>query len=422
MGGPGWTKNGMCRRTRIYRKHVTNDQNPEEQREKQKIFSVASTLIKEEAVPTQLPTFPMFGLGSSSPSSSYKSFIFIFVTIILFIVHNNNVHFFVESFPTTTTTVGSQKISIPIHQKKIQKTDENSITTSSETPLPLFSSVNHANVYDSRNDAWIRLRSDSANNCVSASLQMQPTTANKISTLLILPTNSFFQLFSTLLKNLKSIIQKSWYLFPLFIALIPVHSILILKEQPQMPSWWALQHISRDTTKYLIGIFLASNIAYILSGSYLLFPHVFIRPSRRRLFLSDTSDKQKENYDITSTTKDTISLKEYPPMLGISLLVCGTISIIYHAFQTMGLTNTAEGLSYVDHGFALTSGLTFLRKCGIPSMKTMMCGFTGLFFLSNNFMYVELHSIWHILSAVAAISWADDYRHGKKLKDDVAAR
>lgn len=366
----------------------------------------------------------MFGLGSFSPSSSYKSFIFIFVTVILFIVHNNNVHFFVGSFPTTTTTtVGSQKIAISIHQKKIQKTVKNSITTSSKTPLPLFSSVNHANVYDSRNDAWIRLRSDSANNCVSASLQMQPTTANKISTLLIPPTNFFFQLLPTLLKNLKSIIQKSWYLFPLFIALIPVHSVLILKEQPQMPSWWALQHISRDTTKYLIGIFLASNIAYILSGAYLLFPHVFIRPSRRRLFFSDISDKQKENHDITtSTTKDIIPLKEYPPILGLSLLVCGTISIIYHAFQTMGLTNTAEGLSYVDHGFALASGLTFLRKCGIPSMKTMMCGFTGLFFLSNNFMYVELHSIWHILSAVAAISWADDHRHGKKLKDDVAAR
>jgi len=214
-----------------------------------------------------------------------------------------------------------------------------------------------------------------------------------------------------------NLIKKSWWCFPMFIALIPPYTTLVLGTNARMPSWWAFPTLhshgsTTSTLNWMMIRFLSSNLSYILSGLYLLLPqHVWKRNMSNRQNASNI-DFEKE-----STTLSSFQASSYPPLLGISIVTAGIISFTYHTYQALGSLIIAEHLCFIDHAFALTSGLFFLKTCGIPSPSTLLIGMLGLITLANfNFLeaffgayrYAEIHSIWHWLSAGAAVSWARD--------------
>ena len=59
------------------------------------------------------------------------------------------------------------------------------------------------------------------------------------------------------------------------------------------------------------------------------------------------------------------------------MIAAGLVSVIFHSFQAFGSYSLAEGLCYVDHGFAISSTLYFFNICGRPSKKVMALGLAG---------------------------------------------
>jgi len=98
------------------------------------------------------------------------------------------------------------------------------------------------------------------------------------------------------------------------------------------------------------------------------------------------------------------------PLLGVCVLTAGAVSTAYHSVQALGSYAVAQELSFIDHGVALSSGLYFLQRLGLPSWKTLAIGGAGLVSLANPVggSYAGLHSLWHFLSASATVSWGFD--------------
>lgn len=139
------------------------------------------------------------------------------------------------------------------------------------------------------------------------------------------------------------------------------------------------RHIAAATTAAIVGGYLLSNVAYFMAGSWLL------RDDDSRAF-------------------------------GFWLLAVGFVSTLFHTVQAVGCVILAEALCFVDHGLALTVVAYYWEHCGRPSSRaTLGLGATALTALawpaSHNsgltgvFRYVTLHSLWHALSAGAAVAW-----------------
>lgn len=172
-------------------------------------------------------------------------------------------------------------------------------------------------------------------------------------------------------------LQTSWWCFPLILTLIPPYFFLVLGEAPTTPSWWPLQQVFDDMRPEYIALFLLSNSAYYASSA------VLFRDRRRGV--------------------------PHPLMLPWLTLVAGLASTVYHYYQSMGVTVAAEALAYVDHGIAISAGFYFLRKCGFPRLGTSVLGISGLsLFKFRGDQYPASHSLWHIVSALTIISWAND--------------
>jgi hypothetical protein len=176
-----------------------------------------------------------------------------------------------------------------------------------------------------------------------------------------------------------------------------------------MPSWWSMQNLSHLQNSKIGNLictgFLFSNVFYFLSGLYLL----NAKPLRGDLYssiLDDTNKKQSRGLFYHDGRH---------PMLGWLVLCSGGISLLYHSFQALGSLQIAESLCYVDHGLALSSGCYFLDKCGMPSLKTCIIGVSSLCLLAiGGDIYPIIHSLWHVGSAGATISWASDGTQRRK--------
>jgi len=96
------------------------------------------------------------------------------------------------------------------------------------------------------------------------------------------------------------------------------------------------------------------------------------------------------------------------PILGGSVLTAGTVSTVFHSVQALGPHSLAECLCFIDHGVAISSIFYFWFKCGRPSRRTWLLSLAGLATLSFTEGYAWLHSVWHLLSASAAVVWARD--------------
>lgn len=187
-------------------------------------------------------------------------------------------------------------------------------------------------------------------------------------------------------------LRQSWWCFPMLLILVPF--ICILNGScAQMPSWWAMSNLkylqsTKVGTLICIG-FLSSNVFYFLSGLYLLNKKPLRRNMDRRRSVVDTNG--------------------FDPMLGWLTLCCGGMSLIYHSFQAVGPINVAQSLCFVDHGLAISSACCFLDRCGFPSVKTWIIGLLSLSLLViSGDVYPIVHSLWHLGSAGASISWAAD--------------
>ena len=83
-------------------------------------------------------------------------------------------------------------------------------------------------------------------------------------------------------------VKQYWWLSPMVLATIPIYHALFHGVCVAMPSWWSvveLHHVAASSNAPLvIGHFLGSNIAYFLSGSYLMlkrFPLLRWRKGKR---------------------------------------------------------------------------------------------------------------------------------------------
>jgi hypothetical protein len=183
--------------------------------------------------------------------------------------------------------------------------------------------------------------------------------------------------------NVASTLKDIWWITPMTLAIIPLHSVLILQTCAQMPSWWKcvpLAHLQEAANGGLVVAgFLLSNIAYFLSGFTLMQRFPF-RPN-------------------LMPTRYT--------MLGVWIALAGLVSTVFHSVQALGSHHVAESLCYVDHGVALSAGCYYLNTLGFPSKRVWTLGIIGLILLGITHvgLYSYTHSVWHLFSAAAATLW-----------------
>lgn len=189
--------------------------------------------------------------------------------------------------------------------------------------------------------------------------------------------------------TVSNVLVKSWWHLPMLLALVPLYTVVFHGTYASMPHWWQvvnMEYIRKSqSAAIVIGGFLLSNIAYFVSGSYLVNRFPF-KPAKKGLLP-------------IQPTRFT--------MLGIWILLAGAVSTIFHSVQALGSYAIAESLCYVDHGVAISASFYYFKTCGLPSRKVFAIGIAGLAALVLTYpSYALLHSAWHFLSAAAATKWA----------------
>jgi len=192
-------------------------------------------------------------------------------------------------------------------------------------------------------------------------------------------------------ESISRLLLQAWWVFPMILAIVPVYCAVFEGTCASMPEWWPMVKMdyirqSKDAA-LVIGGFLMSNIAYFMSGAFLLNRFPF------RISTKGSLPKLKASTEFS--------------FLGVWILMAGIVSTIFHSVQALGSYALAESLCYIDHAVALTAGFYYLQLCGFPSKKTLSVGITSLFTLVFTYPnYAFLHSAWHFLSAAAATLWA----------------
>lgn len=221
-------------------------------------------------------------------------------------------------------------------------------------------------------------------------------------------TQNFSSSWSEYLQGAGKYVANYWWIHPSVLAIWPLVTNFALKTgDAAMPHWWPvtrMDHIVASTdAAMVIGFFLWSNIAYFLSGAYLVKKFPFVN--------SQQQQQQSNASDSTSLLSKVKQFTQYAPTrqtwLGLLLLLSGLISTIFHTEQALGSYAIANSLCYIDHAIAGTSTFYFFHLCNPPSKKVWTLGIAGLAALSIPLPgYAWLHSLWHCLSAAAAVLWA----------------
>jgi hypothetical protein len=201
-------------------------------------------------------------------------------------------------------------------------------------------------------------------------------------------------------KILMSTLQKHWWCIPMILLMAyPVYSLLVVSEFPKMPSWWAIKDVTHlQQMPVICSGFLGSNLSYFLSGSYLL---------GKTMPFDLVCNLTTSSKHVHKPARREIA--RCHPMLGIMVIASGFISLIYHAFQSLGHLGVAETLCFVDHGVAFSSFCYFVKACGLPSIRTLAIGIPSMaLLLFPGDSYPVIHSLWHATSASATVSWAID--------------
>lgn len=213
-----------------------------------------------------------------------------------------------------------------------------------------------------------------------------------ISTFLDRSLRAIYIMLASLTSSITQSIRKYWWCFPMVLAMVPPYCAIVKGTYASMPDWWSvvnMDHIAAsDNANWIIAPFLGSNIAYLMSGLYLM--------NRFRFFQRSKSGGL-----------------EFRPtrfsMLGVWVSVAGLVSTIFHSVQALGSYGLAENLCYLDHAVAGSAILYFFDTCGLPSkMASMIGGLAMITLVVSSPGYAWFHSSWHYLSAATATRWALD--------------
>ena len=197
---------------------------------------------------------------------------------------------------------------------------------------------------------------------------------------------------ASLTSSIMQSIRKFWWCFPMVLAMVPPYCVIVKGTYASMPDWWRVVNIDHiaasDNANWIIAPFLGSNIAYVLSGIYLM--------NRFRFFKRSQS-----------------GVLQFRPtrfsMLGVWVSAAGLSSTIFHSVQALGSYALAENLCYLDHAVACSAILYFFDTCGVPSKMTSLIGAVAMVTLVvTSPGYAWFHSSWHYLSAATATRWALD--------------
>lgn len=197
---------------------------------------------------------------------------------------------------------------------------------------------------------------------------------------------------ASLTSSITQSIRKYWWCFPMVLAMVPPYCAIVKGTYASMPDWWSvvnMDHIAAsDNANWIIAPFLGSNIAYLMSGLYLM--------NRFRFFQRSKSGGL-----------------EFRPtrfsMLGVWVSVAGLISTIFHSVQALGSYGLAKNLCFLDHAVAGSAILYFFDTCGLPSKMASLIGALAMVTLVISTPgYAWFHSSWHYLSAATATRWALD--------------
>jgi hypothetical protein len=137
-----------------------------------------------------------------------------------------------------------------------------------------------------------------------------------------------------------------------------------------------------------------------------------VTPASSSLPSSSTRKPHASSSSMASMTMTTRCLLLQQPRADFAfwILTSGLVSTIFHSVQAMGGYGgtLAEALCYIDHGVAGAAVFYFWNICGRPRRHTLHVSAAGLVALALPLRpgYAWLHSLWHLLSATAALLWA----------------
>jgi hypothetical protein len=177
---------------------------------------------------------------------------------------------------------------------------------------------------------------------------------------------------------LQTVATRYWWSIPLTLCAVPVFFGPV-----STPPFWKMVQVDYiwecPDAALVIGAFLGSNLSYFLAGYRI---RNELPPRRNRFFC---------------------------PYGGLAFWIwaAGLVSTVFHAVQSMGHATNAEALYYVDHGIAGAAVFYFYHICGLPNRNALILGVAGLLCLALPLRpgYAWLHSLWHVLSAAAALMW-----------------
>ena len=197
------------------------------------------------------------------------------------------------------------------------------------------------------------------------------------------------------------VVRQSWFLSPMFLALVPVYCALVTGTFATMPEWWSMMriHVTGATAMAAVAFFLFSNISFFVAAAYLL----MLFPPRHKAIRVNSGV-----LPIPTPKKMKLPVPTEKSMLGVWMLASGLISTIFHSVQAYGPRPIAESLCFIDHAIAGSSLFYFWRMCGNPSKKVWALGLTSLAFLcitSPSWIYTWCHSMWHVIVSFAAVLW-----------------
>jgi hypothetical protein len=199
--------------------------------------------------------------------------------------------------------------------------------------------------------------------------------------------------------------QKSWWMLPMLLALIPPYLLFAKGMLARMPDGWQvvrMEHlVSAGTSSAVVGFFLFSNIAFFLVGGYLLYQ---FPPTIQAM---QNEDLAQEGFSSQRTSQRSFLTPTRYTLLSAWMLASGLISTVFHSVQAFGSYPISESLCFIDHGVAFSSFFYFFEVCGRPSGQVVGLGaLAGLCLCLTSPGYVWFHSAWHIFIAMAAGLWA----------------
>lgn len=211
-----------------------------------------------------------------------------------------------------------------------------------------------------------------------------------------------------LVKSIAHTARQWWWLTPLSLCLVPVVCEFVLQTSASTPDFWKMVDCRYLVqTPSIVGFFLLSNIAYLLAGARMILQ---CPPGPGKYQTQATTGRISMLLALPKPTRHT--------WLGLWVITAGVVSAVFHSVQSLGDYTAAEAWCYLDHGVAISAVAYFWHVCGPPSKRALAIGLAGIVALALPLRpgYAWLHSLWHFMSAAAAVAWVEDGRVARRAR------